>query len=266
MKENLTPIVSFVILEYYSLAEITESVKSIIELCKNINYEIIISSNSSYSEHLYSAIELHPAIKWIFNDKNNGFASGMNSGLNHTQGQFIIFMNSDAQLHSGSMEETIKYLNNNPDVGILGPKITDHLDNLQDSCREFLTPMRLLKRMITRFLHKQDSILTPSFDYNQIQPVDWVIGAFMMVRKSVIEKIGRMDESYFLYVEDMDWCKRCWDKGFKVIYYPELKIIFKGDRKSLSALKDQKISNKFLSYHIKSYLHFLRKFGANPKR
>jgi GT2 family glycosyltransferase len=235
-------------------------IDSIANACVSIPYEIIVSSNSAYlPDKCDSLKEKFPYIKWVFNKTNKGFASGMNSGILSSTGKVIIIMNPDVQISKADMRKAFDYLTSHQKVGLIGPRIVDRQGRIQDSCRRFMTPKEFLSRLSARLFHGKDVLLEPSFDYCAVQPVDWVIGAFMMLRRDALYKVGLLDENYFLYVEDMDWCKRFWDCGFQVVYYPLIEAIYKGDRKSVSVLILKKLFNKYALYHLKSYLLFLSK-------
>lgn len=252
---------SLIIIEYNCLESVYSCIESIANACVSIPYEIIVSSNSTYlPDKCDSLKKKFPHIKWIFNKTNKGFAGGMNSGILEASGKVVVIMNPDVKFRNNNIQKAIDYLMSNRGIGAIGPKIVDIAGNIQDSCREFLTPLKLFKRMWKRFEGQQDVILTANFNYDSIRIVDWVIGAFIMIRRDALEKVGLLDEGYFLYVEDMDWCKRIWDNGYKIAYYPNLVIEYKGDRKSISniMLKKNPIT-KHAFIHMKSYLRFLCK-------
>ena len=252
--------ISYVIIEYKSIYDVKKCINSIREKSKNLLYEIVVSSNSNYSsENKRSILKKFHGIKWIFNDKNLGFAKAMNIGIYHTSGEIVVITNPDVMIYEGSLQSAYEYLIGHEDVGIIGPKIIDNNGNLEDSCRKFMTPLDWFIRTLKRIIFRKDILLNSRFNYNEIQIVDWVIGAFMIVKRKAMEIVGLLDEEYFLYVEDMDWCKRFWDCGFKVVYYPKLVVKYKGDRKSTLPLIKRCFINKYSIYHFKSYLRFIKK-------
>lgn len=263
----LNPHISFVIIEYHSVQDIIDCSATINERCEGVEKEIIASSNSKYSvAKQKDLVDKLPYIKWIFNLQNLGFASGMNSGLRNCRGDVVVIMNPDVRINTRNISQIYEYIINNRDVGLVGPRIIDSNGLVQDSCRPFMSPLRFLNRIPKRIFGSKDVLLENKFEYEKIQPVDWVIGAFMMLRRDALDKVGGLDDSYFLYVEDMDWCMRFWKSGYKVIYYPDLEIQYKGDRKSTSTLTERKFFNKYMYYHFVSYIRFLLKFGVRPKR
>lgn len=257
-------LISFIIIEYHSIDDVLACIQSLNKNCSDLKHEVIVSSNSQYEigkqEFL---IKSHTAIKWCFNEKNGGFAYGMNKGILASNGEYIVLQNPDTRLENNKLSEALTFLKNNPSVGIVGPKILNQLGETQDSCRPFVTPGDILSRFIIRIFRGRNTILESKFNYNELQKVNWIIGAFMITSKTKIDKVGLLNDKFFMYVEDMDWCFRFWENGFKVVYYPNLKVAYEGDRKSTGSKKKYfPISlNKYTFYHIKNYILFLLNHG-----
>ena len=250
---------SLIVIEYYSLDEVICFINAVQTRCATLSYQIIVVSNSDYSKKRGRQIaDEFPQAQWLFNGKNLGFARAINVGIRHSNARCLVLSNSDVKILT-DLRPAYDYLMQEQEVAVIGPRIVDDDGMVQDSCRDFMTPWQLLTRNWQRIYRHQDSILDPGFDYCQRQQVPWVIGAFMVVKMAAVEKVGLLDSSYFLYVEDMDWCKRFWDSGYRVIYYPELLVEYKGDRKSTSGLRSRLTVNQYTLHHLKSYLRFLSK-------
>ena len=250
---------SIVILEYHSVPDLRSCIASIRNNLNGLAIEIIVSSNSCYDQEFQGQlISEFSQLKWVFNEENLGFAKGTNQGIKLASGDYIMILNVDAKIIT-DLNAPIKYLQDNRNVGIVGPQIIDSAGNIQDSCRPFMTPIILLKRMRKRFFNKENVLLDKEFDYSRTQLVDWVIGACMVMSKDALNSVGMLDDKYFLYVEDMDWCKRVWRNGFSVVYLPEFKLQYKGDRKSISPALSGKTINRYSLYHFKSYIRFIMK-------
>ena len=140
-----------------------------------------------------------------------------------------------------------EFLTTHPEVGAIGPKIVDDENNIQDSCRSYVTLPSYIMRQVKRILFKKDSVLDSKFDYNSVQTVDWIIGAFIMVTREVYEKTGGLCDDYFMYAEDLDWCTRIRKAGYEVVYYPKAQIVYKGTRSARHSWKYMKI---FLKSHF----------------
>lgn len=251
---------SIVIVEYRCLDHVQQCLNSIYRYIHGINYEIKISSNSCYDEAMQRKLHYEfDNVEWIFNKKNVGYARGVNSGIEQCKGNCIFVFNPDIQLLDKEITHALKYLERNTDIGIIGPKITDSNSRIQDSCRSFITPYAFAARCITRFSRKIDSEILDERNYGETRNVDWVSGACMLVKRNAISKVGLMDGRYFMYIEDMDWCKRFWDSGFRVVYWPKMKVHHNPSRASSVALAKIR-PNKLMWIHFISYLKFFWKY------
>jgi len=253
--------VSFVIIEFHCPELVRDCVQAIRDQTANLVHEIIVSSNSEYDEAKRKKIgQDFPGVKWLFNEKNGGFAYAMNSGLEISSGETAVLVNPDAKFMTPILP-AFEYLRDRKEVAVLGPKIIDRHGNIQDSCRRFMTPLDLFFRLMQRFLLRKDVLLSANFEYDRAQPVDWVIGACMMLRKTALAEVGLLDEKYFFYVEDMDICRRMWAAGWQVRYFPEWQVEYKGSRKSTVFFIRENLFNRMSLIHLRSYLRFLFKYS-----
>lgn len=242
--------ISIVVIEYNNLSEIQSFCDSVRDNI-DIDHEIIISSNSQYTKSEQADIlSNYSSEKWVFNDKNGGFAYGMNGGLRIAKGDVLIVMNPDVKLKS-TLKPMIDYLLAHPEVGIIAPKIVDENGTIQDSFRHFFSPWSFIMRQLGWIKNHGELHVT---DLKEPVHGDWVIGAFMLVKRDFYEKVGGMSEDYFMYCEDMDWCKRAHLVGYDVVYYPDVVVEYKGTRAARKSWKYAKI-------HLQSLFTYWRKFG-----
>ena len=242
---------SIVIIEYNSLNEIYRFAELSNMITNGSDYELIVSSNSQYSANRQAQLrEDYPHIRWQFNSRNGGFAYGMNEGLKVAKGDVLVIVNPDVKFKT-PLEPMVDYLVQHPEVGIIAPKIVDCEGIVQDSFRNFATPFSFIERQIGRIVHRNKLNVKSS---DAPQKVDWVIGAFMMVRRDFYENVGGLSEDYFMYCEDEDWCKRASLAGYDVVYYPETVIEYKGTRASRN-------SRKYAKIHIQSLMTYWKKYG-----
>jgi len=226
----------------------------------DLKFEIIISSNSNYNNIKKEDLRNEfPFVRWIFNRKNLGFARAVNIGIKNSEGNYLMLINPDAYLLDNIISQLLQYMEENTDIGILGPRLIDNEGRIQDSFRDFITPNRFFWRVMKRLLQKKDREILEKKDYNSVQTTDWISGACMVVRKKAVEQVGLMDERYFLYIEDMDWCRRFWDKGFKIVYWPYMEVCHNSPRYSSFSLSKRR-PNKFMWIHFISYMKFFWKF------
>lgn len=242
---------SLVVIEYKSIEEIGIFIEKAQEALVGTDYEIFASSNSLYDKAKRDEIMSNfQNVRWVFNERNGGFAYGMNEGLKVAKGDVLIVVNPDVKILS-SLTPMISYLQSCPNVGIIGPKIVDNEGVIQDSFRHFVTPGGFFLRQIGWIKDKGKLHVK---DFKGPVSGDWVIGAFMMCRRDFYEKVGGLSDDYFMYCEDMDWCKRAHLAGYDVVYFPETVVEYKGTRSARKSWKYAKI-------HIESLLTYWRKYG-----
>ena len=247
------PKISFVILEYLSVEEIKTATDSIKESGLSQAYEIIVASNSCYnSSKKLELMELLPGVRWVFNPVNGGFAYGMNRGLELARGKYLIIMNSDVRLLSG-IRGMIDYAESRANIGAIGPQTINSKGEIQDSFRSFVTPFSLARRNLLRIFAGIHGPGRKGLS-SEIHVTDWLAGSFIMVSRTAYSQVGALDERYFLYAEDMDWCYRFKQAGFEVVYYPMMKIAFEGTRRA------RRIS-KYTLYFLRSHFLFWKKYG-----
>jgi GT2 family glycosyltransferase len=189
-------------------------------------WEVFVVDNHSAdgsADHLDASFA---GLHLIRNPTNAGFARANNQALVLAKGTYVLLLNPDVQLGPGSLATAIAYLDENPDVSILGPKVLRPNGRLDPPARRsFKTPETYfykaigLSRLFPR--HPRFGRYYLSYlDEDQIADVDSVVGAFLMIRRSVVEVIGPLDDRFFMYCEDEDWCWRVKQAGGRVIYHP----------------------------------------------
>jgi GT2 family glycosyltransferase len=191
----------------------------------NTGHEVIVVDNFSQDGSTKRIQKEFPRHTYIYNWRNAGFSIGNNLGMVHALGggaEYIFLLNNDAEIIKGeSLKRMVEYMDAHPEIGIMGPKLFFPDGRYQPSAKalprifnQFYTDWFFAK-MVFRALGWS----TP-FDSDKIQEVDYVTGAALMIRRKTIEDIGLLDGRFFFGHEDADWCKRCWDAGWKVVYFP----------------------------------------------
>lgn len=252
---------SVVIVEYNRIEETLECIASLKKYI-SVPFEIIISSNSCYNQQQKSSVSHRDEnVHWLFNDFNGGFAYAMNEGLKISKGKYLIIMNSDCLLTS-DLANMISFMDQHPEIGAIAPQMRDAEGSIQDTARPYVSVPRYIWRQTQRILGHKVTILDRKMDYTKVQTVDWLIGAFIMVSRKAYETTGGLDNAFFMYAEDLDWCTRIREKGLEVVYYPETTLIFKGTRRA-------RYSKKYARIFIQSHIIYWKKFGfffGYPKR
>ena len=168
----LPPVISFVIIEYYSVEDIKGCIVSIKTGCENIPYEIIVSSNSCYLPETQNKLKYDfPEIRWSFNKKNGGFAYAMNQGLKIAEGKYMAIINPDVRIKNG-LTSMVEFMQSHPSVGAIAPLIVNKQGIIQDSARTYVSVQKYIWRCIKRVIGHKSSVLEKNMDYAQIQTVD----------------------------------------------------------------------------------------------
>jgi len=225
--------ISIIYVNYKTSGDIYVSLSSIVRNEKNYkNYEyIIVDNNSDDSNGLDKIQKDFPFVKTIYAPRNGGFAYGNNIGINHCSGNIIFLLNPDTYINDNSIEILADRIQSDPAIHIIGPQLLN-TDGSNQSCiapKSYLTLWRLFCDQM--FLHRifRRSKIFNSHLRDYLNPdrecfVQNVSGAAFMFKRDVIEKIGLMDELFFMYFEETDYCLRADKNGLKMLYYPESKI------------------------------------------
>ncbi len=252
-------IVSYNVREYLEIC-----IDSILEHASNIKHEIIVVDNNSKdnTKELFSA--KYTGIKFIASDKNLGFAAANNIAIKESQGQYIILLNPDTKICNNSLQNLIACLKQHPECGVVGPQLLNKNDSLQNGLREFPRLSNALIRNswlkhIPFFKKRIDKYHMRNFDLTKSGYVDQVSGAAMMFSKATLQKIGLLDEMFFIFFEEVDFCKRVRDAGLKVFYFPQSQIYHWGGK---SREQDE---CKIKLIYLESLLKYLRKHHKQYK-
>lgn len=182
---------------------------------------VVVVDAESADGSVAAMAALHPAV-CVIPSPNRGFAASNNVGIAATSGEYVLLLNPDAELEDGGLAPLVTRMRANRTAAIVGPKVVDPDGTLQDgSFGRFPTLGRTLILHLNRFVHAiSRGVFRPRPTIPGTLPVDWVTGACMLVRRSAIEKAGAMDEGFFLYYEDVEWCHRMHDNGYTVLIEP----------------------------------------------
>lgn len=260
---------SIIILNYKTKGLVKQCLKNVMATVKNLDYELIVIDNGSNDGCEKMIKENFPGLKFIQTGKNLGFAAGNNFGLKIAQGKYIMILNPDITILDNAIEKMVAFMENNSEVGLAGPKLISPDGQYQISCRTFQTPRLILYRRTPLgrlpFAKKElDEHLMLEFDHATNLEVDWVMGACMLVRKEALTKVGLLDERFFFYVEDMDWCRRFWQSNYQVYYLAEAEMVHLYERASALENLSHWSFNKMTRWHIASFIkYFVKYFGLN---
>lgn len=219
------PDLSVVIVTYRSERDIDACLTSVRAALAGVHAEVVVVDNAS-GDRTVELVRQHPDVSVVALERNVGFGAGINAGLRATTGRYVLWMNPDGQLTGGSLSAVIAWMDDHPDVGIVGGKILDPGGTVQRSARAFPSYGAALGHrysLLTRWFPGNPwsrRYLRAESSYTVAEPVDWVSGACVLHRRVVSDALHGLDEQFFMYVEDVDFCRRAWDAGWKVYFHP----------------------------------------------
>jgi GT2 family glycosyltransferase len=220
--------------------------------------EVIVCDNNSEDGSPQMVAREFPWVRLFAESVNHGFTGGQNLMIEARKAPHVLLLNSDTVVHEGAIPGLLTYLEEHPEVGIIGPKLLNPDGSLQLSCRRFPNPLAalfrntLLGRLFPNNRFTRDYLMA-DFQHDQVREVDWVSGAALLARKELVDKIGGLDPEFFMYCEDVDWCWRAWKAGYKVTYFPSSVITHAIGRSS------DKVPNRMIGRFHRSMWRFYRK-------
>lgn len=233
---------------------------------ENINHEIIVVDNASRDGSAVMVEKEFPAVRLVKSERNLGFAGGNNAGFKIAESEFIVLLNSDAFLKSGALERALEKMDECPLAGIGGAKLMAENGFLQPSARMFPSVLNELLQMSgladkfprSRFFGRMEQTWA---DPNEPGQCNWVPGAFTIIRKAVLDQIGYFDSQFFLYFEEVDFCRRAKKAGWQVWYWPGIEVVHLGGEssKTLKELDLSENGSQLELWRMRSQFLFYRK-------
>lgn len=262
-------ILSIIIINYKTPTLLRQCIKSIQKNKPAYPYEIIVIDNNSGDGSVEMIKDdFDNVVKLIANDKNLGFPKAVNQGVEASgKSKYILLLNPDITVLPESLDKLFEYMEKNKEVAVVSPKLINPNGSIQYSCfSQYPSPKMVLYRrtILGRSEKAQKEIkkfLMADWDHKEEKEVAWILGSCMFVRKEAIKKVGLMDERFFMYMEDVDWCRRFWENKWKVMYYPDIKMVHYYQRASASDSGIIKsMFNRQTRIHIASALKFFLKY------
>ena len=245
--------ISFIIVNWNTRDILIDCLNSIYKTVTDIDSEIYVVDNNSTDGSQEAVKNGFPDVKLIENSTNTGFAHANNQALSVMQGRFAVLLNSDAVLQEDAIKNLLAFMNNTPGAGIAGVQLLNEDGSRQNSIDNFPSlKTEILNKSILRLI-SPNKYPSKARDYNAPIEVDSVIGACMMVRKKAIDEVGSLDEDYFIFLEETDWCFRMHKKGWKVYHVPDSRVFH------LSGHSKKKTPGESQIEYYKSLYKFFRK-------
>ncbi len=216
---------SFIMVNWNTKGLILEALRSIVNTVHGYEYEIFVVDNGSEDGSAEAIRKSFPQVHLILNDRNLGFARAVNQALVQAAGSYIVLLNSDARLMERAVQILVAFMEKDTDVGIAGGQLMNEDGSRQNSIAPFPSlATELLNKRLLRILspHRYPG---KERDYPFPIDVDSLVGACIIVRRQALEEVGALDEGYFFFMEETDWCFRMREKGWRVCFVPEARIV-----------------------------------------
>lgn len=199
-------------------------IRSIQKEAKDLSFEVLLTDNGSNDGSVEAFQKIKNEAYWknkftlILNDSNTGYAKANNQGIKAAKGKYVLLLNNDTVVHKDALQSLVEFAEKTPDAGVVGSKLLNIDGTLQMSCFNFPT---IKNALLEYFFGKKG--LFDKFAPRENVPVtvDSVVGAAFLMTPKALDKVGALDERYFAYFEDIDYCRQSWKNGLKVYYLPE---------------------------------------------
>lgn len=247
--------------------ELRECLNCVLAQEGSVSYEVIVVDNASPDDSAAMVrAEFAERVKLIANGTNRGFGAAQNQAIAASDGRYLFFVNPDCRMPQPNLlSRVVEYMDANPGIGVLGPKILNPDGTLQFSARRF-PPMfagifrhTLLGRLFPKNRFVRSYLMTDS-PHDSVMDVDWLSGSALVVRREMLDRIGGFDERFFMYCEDVDLAKRAHDAGWRVVYYPEVEVYHR-----IGAASDKNPVDMIKQHHRSMLLYFLKYNARSPK-
>lgn len=253
---------SIVIVNWNTRDELRQCLHSIKTHVKSrLETEVIVVDNASSDKSADMVSKFYPWVKLVKNDKNVGFGTACNMGADLTRGEVLAFINPDISFSSDSVIQLLDFLDEQPNVGVVAPKLLYDDGKLQPSVRRFpttwvmllmLTKLSLLARGLTSWKRYNYS----NFNYENMRSVEQVMGAAMFIKRDVFEEVGKFDPSYFVWFEEVDLCKRIKEAGYLIFYIPAVEMYHTRSRSFAKQTMFERQINFSYSARVYARKHF----------
>jgi GT2 family glycosyltransferase len=256
--------ISIIVVNWNTKELLLKCLKSIYASGSQVSIEVIVVDNASTDGSADAVRESFPRVIMVVNPDNFGFAKANNVGIALATGRFIALCNSDIEVLGGAIGELVAYLDVHPGTGAVGPKTLNADRTLRKNSRRFPTLWNMFctANFFPRYFPGVpwlNGTLMTDFDHATTRTVDVLPGCFFVIRKSVIEEAGALDDRYFIYGEDKDWCRRIKDAGHTVVFHPLAEVVHYTKGSS------SKAPVRFMVEKIKANCQYWEKFHSRAE-
>lgn len=223
--------------------------------------EVIVVDNASSDDSPAMVRAEFPQVKLIVNAVNRGYTGGNNDGIAAAAGRYVLILNPDTQVVGDALATLVNYADAHPEAGVIGPQLVNPDGTIQSSRRRFptLTTALFESTWLQAWAprHVRSDYYVHDRPDTETQPVDWVVGACLLVRREVIDQVGVLDEGFFMYSEELDWCRRIKQAGWQVVYLPPAQVIHYVGKSS-----EQVATQRHIYFQTSKVRYFRKHHGA----
>lgn len=263
---------SIIIVHTFEKRLVRQTLRGIRRAAPRLHYEVIVVDNNP-DAGMHDVLKRDFSdVRYAMMDENRGFGAAMNKGFATATGKYILVFNPDIVVNPGSLESLYDFMEANPGVGIVGPRLQNPDGTLQHSCYRFherMTPVyrRTPLGKLSQGKAAIDRFLMADFDHSRQEDVDWVMGSAMFTRRSALDAVGVFDDNIFMYFEDTDLCRRFWEAGHRVVYNPNVSMVHYHRRASGDGSLLRQLFSRMTRHHIRSAIYYFRKYASkqNPR-
>ena len=251
-----------IVIVNWNTRDMLRSCLASIPMSGDLQTEVIVIDNASGDGSSLMVTEEFPEVRLIQNSANLGFATATNQGLRVARGRHLLLLNSDTLVLGNVLAESVRYMDAHPDVGMMGCKVLNEDGTTQMTCSLFPSFLNLLLQTLglnrlarPRWLRRYQMLDWARDDEREVEVIS---GCYLVARRTAVAQIGLLDESFFLYGEETDWCRRCAEAGWRLVFTPIGEIVHfgSGSSRQLNYKRDLMLSEGTVRLH--------RKHGGRP--
>ncbi len=265
----MTPLVSIAVNSYRSpelLRLCLEAIRRELRDKADFTYEVLVVDSATEEDTELILREEFPEVRFFPHPENVGFGRLINDSIKESSGEYIFFINADIIIQPETIPNLLAYVKAHPDVGLVGPKQLNFNGSLQATCLRFYRPWTILFRRtwLSRLSFGRRHLewfTMKDFDHSYEREVDWIMGSALFAPRSAVEAVGAMDRQFFMYMEDVDWCRRFWEKGYRVVYTPSAVVYhYHAKGSARGGFFRSLFMNRLTWYHIESAIRYFLKY------
>jgi N-acetylglucosaminyl-diphospho-decaprenol L-rhamnosyltransferase len=226
-----------------------------------LDCEIVVVDNFSVDGSAGLVMQEFPSVRLLANSENVGFTRGNNQGIAATDGRYVLLLNPDTEVLGSALGALVCYMERHPEVAAVGPKLLYADGGVQSSRRRFPNlATALVEGTFAQAWFRNSGLLRHYYALDrgddETQEVDWLVGACLMMRRAAISNVGLLDERFFMYSEELDWCYRARTAGWKIVYLPTASVIHHEGKSS-----EQVLPLRHLQFQRSKVLFFVKHHG-----